>query len=384
MAKQIPKETNVNNYIPALKYGYKIPLKDIDTSGAADGNVMTYVSADREVEFMPAPGVGGSGSAYNLNNALGYAMLSGSTLTLTSFSAPSIIATGNIGETTKAGVAGRFGSGSDTTNAAPYTAALADAATIYTTLKGLSGIAITTPSALESNNLSGLGTGVFGPGVYTTASAIDMTASESITLSGIGDYVFVSTGGAITFGATDTMVLTNGASADRIFWVANNAITTGSTDILYGNFMSGVAGAITIGSTNIIQGRLLSPVAITADGTATAFSLPVGGSGTSQTLALASGNTFVGSLAGVATVTPISHVVKYSGKITWSGSGASLATTIAGVLATDIVVASIQTAPTQAGYLVSAAPTTDTITLVLSAANTGNQAIISYEVLRAV
>lgn len=382
MAKQIPKETNVNNYIPALKYGYKIPLKDIDVSGAADGNVMTYVGTDNEVEFMPAPGVGGSGSAYNLNNALGYSMLSGSTLTLTAFSAPSIIATGNIGETTKAGVAGRFGSGSDLVATGPYTTALANAATIYTTLKGLSGTAITTPSALESNNLSGLGAGVFGPGVYTTASAIDMTASESITLSGIGDYVFVSTGGAITFGATDTMVLTNGASADRIFWVANNAITTGSTDILFGNFMSGVAGAITIGSTNIIQGRLLSPVAITVDGTSTALSLPVGG--TNGTIALASGNTFVGSLAGVATVTPISHVVKYAGKITWSGSGASLVTAVSGVVATDIVVASIQVAPTQAGYLVSAAPGTDAITLVLSAANTGNQAIISYEVLRAV
>ena len=81
-------------------------------------------------------------------------------------------------------------------------------------------------------------------------------------------------------------------------------------------------------------------------------------------------------------VTP-SHVVKYAGKITWSGSGASLATTVTGVLSTDIVVATIQTAPTQAAYLVSAAPTTDTITITLSAANTGNQAVIAYTVFRA-
>jgi len=83
-----------------------------------------------------------------------------------------------------------------------------------------------------------------------------------------------------------------------------------------------------------------------------------------------------------AGITP-SHVVKYAGKITWSGSGASLATTVTGVASTDVVIASIQTAPTQAAYLVSAAPTTDTITLVLSAANTSNQAVISYQVLRA-
>ena len=82
-----------------------------------------------------------------------------------------------------------------------------------------------------------------------------------------------------------------------------------------------------------------------------------------------------------AGITP-SDVPKYSGTITWSGSGASLATTVAGVLSTDRVIASIRVAPTQAAYLVSVAPTTDTITIVLSAANTSNQAQISYEVFR--
>ena len=88
-------------------------------------------------------------------------------------------------------------------------------------------------------------------------------------------------------------------------------------------------------------------------------------------------------LANLNTGIAPSHVVKYAGKITWSGSGASLATTVAGVAATDIVVATIQLAPTQAAYLVSAAPTLNTVTLTLSAANTGNNAIIGYQVLRA-
>jgi hypothetical protein len=226
---------------------------------------------------LMATGGGGGGSAYNLNNALGYAMLAGTSLTLTSFSSPSIIATGNIGETTKAGVAGVFGSGSDTVAASPYATAITDVASLYATMKALTGTAITTPSALETNNLSGLGAGVFAPGIYTTASAIGMTASQSITLSGVGDYVFVSTGGAITFGANDTIVLTNGAVSGRVFFVANNAITTGSTCNLSGNFMSGAA--ITIGSTNIISGRLLSPSTVVVDGTASTFTLPAGSSG---------------------------------------------------------------------------------------------------------
>ena len=96
--------------------------------------------------------------------------------------------------------------------------------------------------------------------------------------------------------------------------------------------------------------------------------------------AIGSGKVLLANLG--SGITP-SHVVKYAGKITWSGSGASLATTVGGVAATDIVVASIQTVPSQAAYLVSAAPTTNTITLVLSAANTSNDAVISYQVLRA-
>jgi len=78
-----------------------------------------------------------------------------------------------------------------------------------------------------------------------------------------------------------------------------------------------------------------------------------------------------------------SHMVVYAGEITWSGAGASLATTVTGVLASDIVICSIQTVPTQAAYLVSSAATANTITNVLSAANTSNDAVISYMVLRA-
>jgi hypothetical protein len=47
------------------------------------------------------------------------------------------------------------------------------------------------------------------------------------------------------------------------------------------------------------------------------------------------------------------------------------------------VMATIKVAPTQAAYLVSVAPTTDTITFTLSAANTSNDAQISYTVFRA-
>lgn len=73
----------------------------------------------------------------------------------------------------------------------------------------------------------------------------------------------------------------------------------------------------------------------------------------------------------------------FAGEFTWSGSGASCAETVTGALATDIVLASIQSVPAQAAYLASVAVTENTVTATLSAANTGNDAVIAYMVLRA-
>lgn len=78
-----------------------------------------------------------------------------------------------------------------------------------------------------------------------------------------------------------------------------------------------------------------------------------------------------------------SHVVKYAGEVTWSGGGATLASTVTGVLATDIVVASFHTKGTQGTILQGAAASADTITFTLDVANTSNDAVISYVVYRA-
>lgn len=83
-----------------------------------------------------------------------------------------------------------------------------------------------------------------------------------------------------------------------------------------------------------------------------------------------------------AAMTP-SHIVKYAGEFTWTGGGASKAETVAGVLATDIVMITLQTVPSEAAYVVTGAASTDTVTVVLSAANTSNDAVVAYVVYRA-
>lgn len=83
-----------------------------------------------------------------------------------------------------------------------------------------------------------------------------------------------------------------------------------------------------------------------------------------------------------AAITP-SHIPVFAGEVTWSGSGATLASTVTGVLATDIVVASFHTLGTQGTILQGAVASADTITFTLDAANTSNDAVISYLVMRA-
>ncbi|MFA5394655.1 MAG: hypothetical protein WC346_01400 [Methanogenium sp.] len=78
------------------------------------------------------------------------------------------------------------------------------------------------------------------------------------------------------------------------------------------------------------------------------------------------------------------HIPIAVGTITWSGSGASLDTTIAGVLATDHVACTFRVAPTEAAYIASAILTNDHLVITLSGANTSNQAQIDYTIVRAV
>ena len=79
------------------------------------------------------------------------------------------------------------------------------------------------------------------------------------------------------------------------------------------------------------------------------------------------------------------YYLAYQGTITWSGGGATLNTTISGLLTTDKVHVNVRVKPTQAAYLVRAIPSAaNTLTVELSAANTSNDCQFSYWVWRAV
>jgi len=79
-------------------------------------------------------------------------------------------------------------------------------------------------------------------------------------------------------------------------------------------------------------------------------------------------------------ITP-SHIVKYAGEVTWTGGLITLAETVTGALATDIVIANFQTIGTE-GVVIASVVTTNTVTFTLDTANTSNDAVVSYTVLR--
>lgn len=79
-------------------------------------------------------------------------------------------------------------------------------------------------------------------------------------------------------------------------------------------------------------------------------------------------------------ITP-SHLVKFAGTHSYGGGGTSDAATIAGVAATDIVLATIKAA-TNACYLAKAVPTTNTVTFHFSA-DPGASTVVFYTVLNA-
>lgn len=81
-----------------------------------------------------------------------------------------------------------------------------------------------------------------------------------------------------------------------------------------------------------------------------------------------------------AGITP-SHIVKYAGTSAYAGGGTSVAITVAGVAATDLVFAQIQ-ASTNAVSVVKVVPTLNTITVHFSA-DPGAATTVQYQALRA-
>jgi hypothetical protein len=102
-----------------------------------------------------------------------------------------------------------------------------------------------------------LGGRTFTPGVYSTASAINITSL--LILDALGDttaqFVF-QTDAAFSPSSGAVIQLRNGATADNVYWICTGAPSTGGNCFLVGNILS--VAAITIGQGSTLYGRALS------------------------------------------------------------------------------------------------------------------------------
>jgi hypothetical protein len=126
------------------------------------------------------------------------------------------------------------------------------------------------------------GATVFGNSETLLPGVFDITGAASIagalTLDGGGDpdakFIFRATG-AFNTGAGVNVILTNGATAKNVFWVAEGAIGLGSLTKISGTLFS--HGAAVAGADTTINGRLFSTLGAISFGKGT-LTLPTGNS----------------------------------------------------------------------------------------------------------
>ncbi len=106
--------------------------------------------------------------------------------------------------------------------------------------------------------------GTFPPGCYTSGGAMNIVLSTTVTLSGVGTYIF-RPGGGITTGQDSLVTLAGGASACDVFWAPNGNTTLGANTAptlvvptFVGNILNIAPNFISIGHFAHLLGRALA------------------------------------------------------------------------------------------------------------------------------
>jgi len=115
------------------------------------------------------------------------------------------------------------------------------------------------------------------PGVYNVAGAASIAGT--LTLNGNNEinpiFIIRANAGAFNTGAGTNVILTNGATANNIFWIADGAIGLGANTKISGILFS--HGAAVAGANSIVTGRLLTTLGAISFGQG-ALKVPAGNS----------------------------------------------------------------------------------------------------------
>lgn len=115
------------------------------------------------------------------------------------------------------------------------------------------------------------------PGVYNVAGAASIAGT--LTLNGNNEinpiFIVRANAGAFNTGAGTNVILTNGATAKNVFWIADGAVGLGASTNISGTLFS--HGAAVAGANTTVNGRLLTTLGAISFGEGT-LTLPTGNS----------------------------------------------------------------------------------------------------------
>jgi hypothetical protein len=131
---------------------------------------------------------------------------------------------------------------------------------------------------VTGNHILTFGSGeILFPGVYNVAGAASIAGT--LTLNGNNEinpiFIIRANAGAFNTGAGTNVILTNGATAKNVFWIADGAVGLGANTNISGTLFS--HGAAVAGANSIVTGRLLTTLGAISFGQG-ALTLPTGNS----------------------------------------------------------------------------------------------------------
>lgn len=114
-------------------------------------------------------------------------------------------------------------------------------------------------NATSTDHIPAYGSGeTLFAGVYAIAGASSIAGSLTLDAQGDPNAVFIfKSWGALTTAASTTIYLINSASPNKVFWIAEGAISMAASTNIAGTFISN-NGAVDMGDGSTLEGRLLT------------------------------------------------------------------------------------------------------------------------------